>query len=225
MAVPFWDALYAFIQFGMVLSVWSYLYKENVFSRLSATIIVAISSVHYCMWMFKMSYNDVIVPLFTGLHYGETVTLGGRLLCLAPLILGLFIYLRISRKYSWLSTYSYAIMLGLGTGAVLTTIVERSIVGLIVTAIMAPLGKATAFETFSGILILIGTLLSITYWIFTREATGVLGYGIKVGRLFLMASIGMLYAEDVLWSQSLFVSSMEMVIKNFIKAVLLGIPI
>ena len=84
---------------------------------------------------------------------------------------------------------------------------------------MAPFTGATAFETASGLLLLIGAIAAMTYWIFTREATGILGYTIKVGRLFLMASIGILYAEDVLWSQSIFVGAMEMVL-NFIKIVL-----
>ena len=208
MTVPFWDLLYAFIQFTMVLSVWSYLYKENVFSRMSATIVIAISTVHFFMWNLKQVYTMAVIPMIEG-----------RWLYIFPILLGLMLYTRLSTKYSWLSSYSYAVSLGLGTGAVLTTLVEGSITGLISAAVLSPFKGTTAFETASGLIIIIGLICSMTYWIFTREATGILGYTIKIGRLFLMASIGILYAEDVLWSQSIFVGAMEMVI-NFIKMVL-----
>ena len=75
----------------------------------------------------------------------------------------------------------------------------------------------------SGILVFIGSLLALTYWIFTKEATGLFGYAVKIGRIYLMISIGFLYAQDVLWAQSLFVGAWEMV-NNFIK-LLVGIPL
>jgi hypothetical protein len=207
----FWDALFAFIQFVMVLSVWSYLYKDNIFSRIAAQIVISISTIHFFMWNLKQVYNMGIVTIYT--H--------GRILNIIPIILGILIYLRISKKYSWISTYSYAVMLGLGTGAVLTTLIATSITGLIASTINTAFSGATTFERVSGIILFVGVILGMTHWLFTREAKGIMGYAMKIGRLFLMASIGILYAEDVLWSQSLFVGAAEMVLK-FIRGVLLG---
>ena len=211
MAVEFWDALYAFIQFGMVLSVWSYLYKDNVFSRISATIIISISTVHFLMWNIKQLYTQAIIPMTAG-----------RWLLIVPIILGLLLYARLSRKYAWIASYSYSITLGLGTGATLTTLVAGSITGLIASTAAKPFQGTDLFLQASAFLLLVGTIVAMTYWLFTREAKGILGYAVKIGRLFLMAGIGCLYAEDVVWSQSLFVSAMEMVLKNFIRNVLLG---
>jgi hypothetical protein len=218
MAMAFWDALYAFVQFVMVLSVWSYLYKDNIFSRISAQIVISVSVIHYFMSYLKVVYNQGIIPM---MPVGWYPLSAGKWWNIIPIILGILLFARLSRKYSWVSSYSYALTLGLGTGATLTTIIQGSIIGLIVNAFSAPFLGTTTLDQASGILLLIGAMTGLTYWLFTREAKGSLGYAIKVGRLFLMASIGLLYAQDVVWSQSLFVGAMQMVLK-FIKGVLLG---
>jgi len=210
-ALGFWDALYAFIQFAMVLSVWSYLYKDNIFSRISAQIVISISTIHFFMWNLQQVYVMGVAPIFSE----------GRILNIIPIVLGILVYFRISKKYAWISTYSYAVMLGLGTGAVLTTLIPTSIIGLIVSTVEAPFQGTSIVEQASGILLFIGVILSMTHWLFTREAKGMMGYAMKIGRIFLMTSIGLLYAQDVLWSQSLFVGASEIVLK-FIRAVILG---
>lgn len=205
------DTLFAFIQFVMVLSVWSYLYKENIFSRVATSIVISISTIHFFLWNVQRAYDMTVIPLSRG-----------RYLILVPVILGALLYTRLSKKYAWIASYAYSVQLGLGTGATLTTLIAGSVIGLISSTVLEPFKYATTIERVSGFILFIGVLLSMSYWIFTREAKGTFGYVIKVGRLFLMASIGMLYAEDVLWSQSLFVGAWEMVIDKFIKAVLLG---
>ena len=211
------DIVYALIQFIMVLSVWSYLYKDNIFSRVSAQIVISISTVHYLLSNIKQVWLQAVVPMTTM----------GRWLYIVPIILGLLIYARLSKKYSWIAGYSYAVQLGLGTGSILSTLIAGSVIGLIVNIATAPFTKSitggTLFGQLSALLIVAGAIMALTYWLFTKEAKGVLTYTIKIGRWFLMASIGLLYAQDILWSQSLFVGAMEMVLK-FIK-IMMGVPV
>lgn len=198
---PLSDWAYALIQFIMVLSVWSYLYKDNIMSRISAQIVISISTVHYFLSYLIATYQRAVIPIATK----------GQFTLIIPIILGFLIYFRLSKKYSWVSAYSYSVQLGLGTGAVLTTLVAGSITLLIVDTVKTPFSKQ--FDPISGSLVVIGVVTALCYWLFTKEFKGALGYVVKVGRLFLMASIGLLYAQDVLWSQSLFVGAMEMALK------------
>jgi len=191
--------LLATLQFVVVLSVWSYLFKENIFSKTATTITIAISSIHAFMYNFSNAYDMAVAPL-----------LGGDLLYI--IILGLLLFARLSDKYSWLASYSYSVSLGLGTGATLTTLFSSNVANLIVNTAKAPFIGTGIVDQLSGLLLFVGTLLALTYWIFTKEATGLFGYGVRAGRWFLMISIGYLYAEDVVWAQSLFVASMEMVL-------------
>ena len=205
------DAIFAGIQVAMVLAVWSYLYKENIFSKVASSIVISISTVHFFLVYVQRTYDSAVIPL-----------LNGRISYIIPLTLGLLMYARLSKKYAWLSTYAYSLQLGLGTGSTLTTVVASSITGRIAMLINEPFKGATMFDKLSGTFLFIGAILSMTYWLFTKEATGVYGYAVKIGRLFLMASIGMLYAEDVLWAQSIFVGAWQIVIRDFLKNIVLG---
>ena len=193
--------LLGFIQFAMVVSVWSYLYKENIFSKTATTITIAISTVHAFQYNFSNASKMAIDPL-----------LSGDVIYIIPIILGLLLYTRLSTKYSWLASYSYSVSLGLGTGATLSTLFSSNVAQLIVNTAEKPFLGTGIVDQLSGLLLFVGTLLAITYWIFTKEATGIFGMGVRIGRWFLMISIGLLYAEDVVWSQSLFVAAMEMVL-------------
>jgi hypothetical protein len=205
------DVIFAVIQVAMVLAVWSYLYKENIFSKLASSIVISISTVHFFLVYVKRTYDNAFVPMMQG-----------QWSYIVPITLGLLMYTRLSKRWAWLSSYAYSLQIGLGTGSTLTTVVASSITGRISMLITEPYKGSTMFETLSGWILFVGALLSMTYWIFSREATGVYGYAVKIGRLFLMMSIGMLYAEDVLWSQSIFVGAWEIIIDKFIKAILLG---
>lgn len=191
----------AFVGFVMVLSVWSYLFKENIFSKTATTITIAISTMHAFMYNTRNAYDMTVAPI-----------LAGDFLYIIPIILGLLLFTRLSSKYSWLASYSYSVSLGLGTGATLSTLFSSNVAKLIVNTASQPFIGVGIFEQLSGLLLFIGTVLAITYWVFTREATGIFGYGVRVGRWFLMISIGYLYAEDVVWAQSLFVAAMEIVL-------------
>jgi hypothetical protein len=192
-----------FAQFVIVLATWSYMYKENALSKMSAQIPIAVGTVHYAMRYLGRSYSQGLVPVLTE----------GKILNLIPLLLGLALYTRLTKEYGWVSSYTYAIQLGLGTGAALTTLVPGSIISLIVSTVEKPFAATTLLEQVNGLLLYVGVLMAMSYWIFTREFKGPLEYVLKIGRLFLMVSIGLLYAEDVMWSQSIFVSAWEMVLK------------
>mgnify|MGYP003959494173 FL=1 len=202
------DMLFAFVQFVMVLATWSYLFKDNVFSRMSSQIVIAVSTVHFFLVKMTQLLDIGIMPIFEG-----------RILNLVPIILGLLLYFRLSKTYAWLSSYTYAVSLGLGTGTTLSTLVAVSVVGLIISTIRAPLEGRTLFEVASGWLLVFGTVFAMTYWVFTKEFEGPMAIVLRIGRLILMISIGLLYAQDVLWSQSLFMGAFEMLI-TFVKMLL-----
>lgn len=203
------DMLFAFVQFVMVLATWSYLFKDNVFSRMSSQIVIAVSTVHFFLVKMTQLLNLGVMPIFVE----------GRILNIVPIILGLLLYSRLTKTYAWLSSYTYAVSLGLGTGTTLSTLVAGSVVGLIISTIKAPFEGTTLFEVASGWMLVFGTVFALTYWIFTKEFKGPMAIVLRIGRLILMISIGLLYAQDVLWSQSLFMGAFEMLI-TFVKMLL-----
>ena len=206
------DAVFNTIQMLMVFATWSYLYRENIFSRCASVIVIAFSTVHWFLYYTQRFWDRGVVKVMEGQYQ-----------MIIPIILGLMIFTRLTRKYSWLASISYSIRLGMGTGTALSTLFSGTIATYIVLLVEAPFKSDTMLGMANGVLLFVGALFAMTYWLFTVEAIGWLSYVTKIGRWFLMASIGMLYAEDVLWAQSIFVGAWEIVIDGFIKAVLLGI--
>ena len=206
------DLLFYFIQFVMVIATWSYLYKDNFFSRASAEIVVSISTVYFAVSYYNSLFQQAIVP----------ITNGTNLLNIVPVIFGLLMFSRLIKGYGWVASYSYAMLLGLGTGATLTTMVQGSIISRIVDTAIRPFkaGQGTLDQLGAWVTVF-GVIFSLSYWLFTIEYKGTLKYALTIGRLFLMCSIGLLYAEDVLWSQSLFVGAATIVI-NFFKVLMWG---
>lgn len=207
------DALFMFIQMVMVLAVWSYLYKDNIISRASAQIVVSISTVYFFLSNYQQVVNVGLVPIFQG-----------KVLNIVPIVLGALLFTRLIKGYGWVSSYSYAVMIGLGTGATLSTLVSGSIITRIVDTVTRPFAVKGIADVLGAWITIIGVIFSLSYWLFTVKFQGPLRYSLKFGRIFLMFSIGLLYAEDVLWSQSLFVGAAQMVV-NFFKVIIFGMPI
>jgi hypothetical protein len=51
----------------------------------------------------------------------------------------------------------------------------------------------------NGLIIFVGTVASLTFFIFTREHKGALGASAKLGRIFLMISLGANWAAETVW--------------------------
>jgi hypothetical protein len=57
-------------------------------------------------------------------------------------------------------------------------------------AVAVPLTTGNWFDILNAIFIVIAVLTILTYFTFTREHTGALGYSTKIGRLIMMLALG-----------------------------------
>lgn len=206
MALTIQDTMFLFIQMFMVACVWSYLYKtDNVLARGAAQIVISISTVHYFLVNINRVYLQVLIPIANGT----------KLINIIPVLCGILFYTRLWKGKGWMASYSYSLSLGIGMGSLFTTYIASNLLTPINRAITQVTGAATAFDQASALLAFIGTLCALTYWLFTVELKGPLRYILVFGRLFLMSSIGILYAQDVVWAQSLFIGAADKFLKFF----------
>ncbi|MBN1683547.1 hypothetical protein JW865_08365 [Candidatus Bathyarchaeota archaeon] len=212
MALTIQDTMFLFIQMFMVACVWSYLYKtDNIFARGAAQIVISISTVHYFLNNLNRVYLQVLIPIMDGT----------RLINIIPVLAGVLFYTRLWKGKGWIASYSYSLSLGIGMGSLFTTYVSTNLLNPINRAITQVTGATTPFDQASALLAFIGTLCALSYWLFTVELKGPTRYILVFGRLFLMSSIGILYAQDVVWAQSLFIGAADKFLK-FFRMVLLG---
>lgn len=121
----------------------------------------------------------------------------GHWTVIIPLLIGLSVFTRLT-KYRWAARYSVSTLSGIGIGVVFGLTIR--------TNILVPV-KATAEglmsmspDPFSAIIVFVGTLLSFTYFLYSRKYstpfwTGKLGFMSKYGRYFLYASFGYLFGK------------------------------
>ena len=121
----------------------------------------------------------------------------GHWTVIIPLLIGLSVFTRLT-KYRWAARYSVSVLSGIGVGVVFGLMIRSQI--------LIPV-KATAEglmnlspDPFSAVIVFVGTLLSFTYFLYSRKYsapfwTGKLGFMSKYGRYFLYASFGYLFGK------------------------------
>lgn len=121
----------------------------------------------------------------------------GHWTVIIPLFIGLSVLTRLT-KYRWAARYSVSILSGIGVGVVFGLTIR--------TGILVPV-RATAEgllnlspDPLSAIVVFVGTLLSFTYFLYSRKYstpfwTGRLSFMSKWGRYFLYASFGYLFGK------------------------------
>ena len=90
----------------------------------------------------------------------------GKIEFVIPVILGLLIYTRYSRKYMWMSRYGMSILVGVGIGVSMRGILEAQITKQIIGQ-LAPLGVGDPLTMFNAVLGLVLAVCSTWYFIFT----------------------------------------------------------
>jgi hypothetical protein len=114
-----------------------------------------------------------------------------------PLLIGLSVFTRLT-KYRWAARYSVSILSGIGVGVTFGLTIRSQIL-IPVSATAEGLMKLSP-DPLSAIIVFAGTLLSFTYFLYSRKYatpfwTGKLGFMAKYGRYFLYASFGYLFGK------------------------------
>ncbi|TMA60823.1 MAG: hypothetical protein E6J80_01520, partial [Deltaproteobacteria bacterium] len=165
----------AWVATGLSLFMYSFLYKDNPFFKLSEHI----------------TYDEVIVKKL----YVPMVQQGNWWLVL-PMLLGLLVLARFIPALAWLSRISFAFIVGFGSG----TAIPRQISSYILQQLQGTLkplvtvgAGGVSGVTFAGLntlLVLVGVVSVLFYFFFSIEHTGIVHRVARVGIYFLMVSFG-----------------------------------
>ena len=166
-------------------SVYSYmLYKENLFFRFAEhTFLGVAAGINFVMAMQTLRGNT-LDPIIKG-----------QLLYAVGLVLGAIVLLRYVKAYRFLGNWSMAFYVGTTLGI--------SISRLPVTQIIVPLQSFLLPPTsLDNIVLIVGFLSILSYFIFGRINIGpadeIKGYVSKLGRIFLMVTLGAMFGSALL---------------------------
>lgn len=180
------------------ISLYTVAFKDNPVYRFSESVYIGVAA----GYMVTANWFNWIKP--------NLELIGkGRYLLIVPFILGLLIYTRYIKSISWMSRIAIAFNLGVGSGLILS----KDFKPLFVTQIISTFRP---LNNFNNILLVLGVITSLVYFLFTIEQKGVIGYGARVGRWVMMLALGAAFGSTVMARVSLFLGRVQFLMTEWL---------
>ena len=194
----------------LTLAIFSFLYKDNPFYKFAEHLMVGVSAGY---WVIILYYNtlvpNVIQKLDAGLWY-----------YIIPTILGLLMWTRVTRKWSWISRYPLAFYLGIATGVAIPLEMKAKVIEQLNGSVdlISALYRSDADPTMviNHILILVGVLSSLVYFFFSKAHKGATGGVAKIGIGVLMIGFGASFGFTVMARISLLIQRLQFLIFDWL---------
>jgi len=189
----------------MTLSILSYLYGDNPFYKASEHIFVGVSA----GYIFAITWWDQVWPNLFGRLFPNYVDAGFEFdaLYIIPLVLGIFMLLRLIPSLSWLARFPIAFIVGMAAGLKFYVYLNSNVLMQIKNSGI-DFSKSN-WDIFNHIIILIGVFSGLIYFFFSKEHKGVIGKISKIGIYFLMIKFGASFGFAVMGRISLLIGRFE----------------
>ncbi|MDR4508367.1 MAG: hypothetical protein MRJ65_09060 [Candidatus Brocadiaceae bacterium] len=202
---------------GLTLSIYSFLYKDNPAFKIAENLYVGVSLGYTIIitWFNFLKpdlYDPLIVPLFS-----QMATESPQYTLIVPSLLGIFMLLRFSRRLSWMSRWTFAFIVGLGAGVSIPRVISAFILEQIKPSLHPVFtGGETVLSSINTLLILLGVISVLIYFIFSVEHKGTVGKVSKIGIWFLMISFGASFGYTVMGRLSLLIGRIQFLLRDWL---------
>ena len=202
-----WETIGIWFGAFLTLCIFSFLYKDNPFYKLAEHLFVGISAGYWA----TLEYHNVFRP-----NLWDPLTREGRLLLIVPFIFGLLLFSRFTKKYSWLSRWPMALIIGIYAGITIVGYGSGDLI-LQIHANLLPLWTDHWSTSLNNILLTVGVITGLIYFFFSKEHKGALGAGAKVGIWFLMISFGASFGYTVMSRMSLLIGRVYFLLGTWLR--------
>ncbi len=199
------DIIGAWLVVLMTLSIFSYLYGDNIFYKSAEHIFVGVSA----GYIFAITFWDQIYPNLLGRLFPKYINVGYEfdISYIIPFILGIFMILRLVPSFSWLARISIAYIVGMAAGLKFYVFINSNILTQIKSSAIN--FNANNLEIVNQVIVLIGVLSGLIYFFFSKEHDGTIGKISKLGVYFLMIKFGASFGFAVMGRISLLIGRFE----------------
>lgn len=217
---------------GLTLVMYSFLYRDNAFFKVAENLYVGVALGYGAV----MTWRQALRPdVYEYLVYAPTWTAfwNHALHRFVPIGLGILLITRLSRKYGWLSRYSYALMVGWGSGVAIPLVIHSMLFKQLYSAVApfqetfgantgAPLFTGAwfmniGFPLFGAVVVMVGTVAVLFYFFFSIEHKGA-GRAVSwVGILFLMIAFGASFGYTVMGRISLLIGRVQFLVSEWLR--------
>lgn len=218
----------------LTLAVFSFLYRDNPFYKFAEHLFVGASAAYWMTLGFWQTLVKKLIPkLSDGLaNFFEVPTEEHSYWYFLPVILGLLLLMRLSKKGGWLSRWPLAFIVGYTAGINFVGYLRSDFVKQ-VSSTFVPLlidwqGVGHFFSNFSlaidgqfvmmlaNVVIFVGVMCGLVYFFFSKEHTGLFGTASRVGIWILMITFGASFGYTVMGRISLLVGRLTFLFKDWL---------
>lgn len=205
---------------GLTLIMYSFLYRDNALFKAAENLYVGVALGYGAVMTWYLSLKpEIIDPV---LRAPDAQALREALvLRTVPIVLGCMLVTRVSRRFSWPSRYSYALMIGWGAGLGIPITIHTYVLKQLEAAVR-PLHTTGGLWTAAagitgGLVILVGTVAVLYYFFFSVERGRVGRVVSRIGIVFLMVSFGASFGTTVMGRVSLFIHRAQFLLNEWLK--------
>jgi hypothetical protein len=180
------------IWMAALFTIWIYsiAFRDNDFFKFAEYTFVGAAAGHSLVYgvdnIRKVGWNNIVA---------------GSYLYILAFLLGVLLYTRYHPQYFWVSRYPLSIMMGLGIGLSMRSVVTAEFIAQIqATAAVKLVGVSDAYTLVSNLIFIILVVTTLYYFIFTfpRAHEGGLGVIPQIARYGMMAAFSYSFANTVL---------------------------
>lgn len=180
------------------IAVYSFLWKENRLFRAFQDLYVGLAAGYGIILAVRVIQRQVYNPLVKTGNYSVLIRAA----------LGIMLYSRFVRKWAWISRLPMAFLMGVGAALSMKAIESDFVRHIQAT----PIG----WNSVTNVLIVLGTVLSLSYFFFTLKPRPVLDATARAGRWVLMVSFGAALGNAVQGRLSLLISQMQFLLRDWL---------
>ncbi len=204
--MEFWNFFWTTVAAFFTLATFSFLYKDNPLYKIAEHLVVGVSAGFFVMVLWHTTLVPNLIDRLAD----------GRWIYLIPLVLGLMMWFRFSKKLSWMSRYPMAVYIGIGAGVAIPLEMATKVIRQL-NGMMRPIDWENFFGAgwldvtagFSGILLFVGAIAGLIYFFFSKAHTGVFGGVAKFGLWILMLGFGASFGFTVMARISLLINRIQ----------------
>jgi len=196
------------------LCIFSFLYKDNPFYKFAEHVAVGVSAGYWFVVLMKETLQPaVFLPLKQGRWNLVPGPLGIFLLIL-PVIIGLLLFFRFSKRYNYIARIPIALIYGIGAGPTLVQYLQNSVIRQMQPTMIKI--SFASWDSFSEVLIAVGVVCGLTYFFFSKEHRGTIGGVAKVGIWTLMIGFGATFGFTVMARVSLLIGRFVFLMRDWL---------
>ncbi len=205
-------------------AIFSFLWKDNPLYKIAEHLVVGISAGYWVMILYQTAFIPKILDPLKRLFNGSIESARDPLI-FVPMLIGILLFTRFVPKLAWISRFSMAYILGVGSGAAIPLVLQTNVIQQIypTMAVFLPGQTVGTAAWITNLLVLVAVLCGLAYFFFSARHEGMLGGMSKAGIWLLMVGFGASFGYTVMSRISLLYGRVNFLVFDWAKPILRSI--